>query len=769
MSWAVPVLAGLGIVATLACSDDPPSTAEPPSETPTAVRPSPTDTRTEEPEPTATATLAPTPAPNLEEALSAGRELRRSGRLDEAASVLSAAAQSREPEALAELGIVLLEKGDPGEAADVLRRAEVGYRLNGDDQSAGAIAYQLGRTLSQAGDTPGALAALARADAAGVPGLHSYVNLLQGDIHQAAGDVAQAVAAWDEVATTAPEAALRVEARLRSGEARIDALAFDQAAADFSAALADAVSPNETTAALWGLARAQRVLGDPAFGTSLLEIVANYPTSARADDALAMLVDAGQPPSGLIGGIVAYRHGNYASAQEQLTAYLALGPTGVDLQSALFYLAATEEELGLHPEAIAHYDAARAAAPDGPLADNAAWWAARVGEWVLPASDLVVRYRDLALSYPYSEFAVEAGFRAGYLHLLHGNPIAAGDEWLALSSAGSVPAERFDLWLGWKALRDGRPEDAAVDLARASAVDRVSFWSERAEALLAGDPLAPKATLAFRPLQVSPEVETGAVREWLQAGTPDPFGSVDAAIPGAATAATLVEAGLLDQAASLLFAQLETDDPWKLFYLMELTHRLRLTEVSFRAAARLLNTAPPGAQLAAPRELWRLAYPVDYLDEVSAAAEANGLDPLLLYAIMRQESGFDANIGSSAGALGLMQVIPSTGEEIATTLGEEFSTGALLLPATSIRYGAYYIGRQLEAFDGDVYAALAAYNGGPGNAARWLEAGQGDPELFFEAIDFSETRRYVQYVMENLAAYRYAWWGLEAPSLVATP
>jgi soluble lytic murein transglycosylase len=331
-----------------------------------------------------------------------------------------------------------------------------------------------------------------------------------------------------------------------------------------------------------------------------------------------------------------------------------------------------------------------------------------------------------------------------------------------------VPAERFDLWLGWKALRDGREEDARASLSKAAVQPPVSFWSERAEALLAGETMAPASSLGFHALPAETDIDLTAVKGYVAGRSADPYGAQEAAIPAAGAAVALVEVGLLDQAAGLLFAELDEGDAWKLYYLLELTLELRLTEVSFRAATFLLQTVPAADRLAAPRELWQLAYPLDYVEEVAGSAEEYDVDPLLLYAIMRQESGFDANIGSSAGALGLMQVIPPTGEGIAAALEEEFEVGHLLLPAVSVRFGAYYISEQLQAFDGNLYAALAAYNGGPGNAARWLEAAPGDPELFFEAIDFSETRRYVQQVTENLAD-RYAWWGLQAPSLVESP
>jgi soluble lytic murein transglycosylase len=70
-----------------------------------------------------------------------------------------------------------------------------------------------------------------------------------------------------------------------------------------------------------------------------------------------------------------------------------------------------------------------------------------------------------------------------------------------------------------------------------------------------------------------------------------------------------------------------------------------------------------------------------------------------------------------------------------------------------VPFGVYYLYEQLQAFNGNVYAALAAYNGGPGNSATWLRVSGGDPDLFLQAITFSETRTYVRRIYEQYAVY----------------
>jgi soluble lytic murein transglycosylase len=110
------------------------------------------------------------------------------------------------------------------------------------------------------------------------------------------------------------------------------------------------------------------------------------------------------------------------------------------------------------------------------------------------------------------------------------------------------------------------------------------------------------------------------------------------------------------------------------------------------------------------------------------------------------------------GALGLTQVMPATGENIAAQLGVEGHTqGDLLKPEVSARFGAYYLATQIEGFGGNIGAALAAYNAGPGNAARWTETSGNDVDLLVETVDFDETRTYLEHVLANYAFYRYAY------------
>jgi soluble lytic murein transglycosylase len=154
----------------------------------------------------------------------------------------------------------------------------------------------------------------------------------------------------------------------------------------------------------------------------------------------------------------------------------------------------------------------------------------------------------------------------------------------------------------------------------------------------------------------------------------------------------------------------------------------------------------------------RLEYPLDFVPTLQAESKAAGIDPLFFAALIRQESLWDPAAGSSAGALGLTQVIPPTGQGIADALGVEgFVADDLFRPSVSLRFGAYYAGEQLRQYQGNALAALAAYNAGPTNAARWLAEASATPADFVERVDIPETQHYVEVILEHYAHYVKAY------------
>jgi soluble lytic murein transglycosylase len=163
-----------------------------------------------------------------------------------------------------------------------------------------------------------------------------------------------------------------------------------------------------------------------------------------------------------------------------------------------------------------------------------------------------------------------------------------------------------------------------------------------------------------------------------------------------------------------------------------------------------------------PEELWLLAYPRGYWDSIRSRAQQRGLDPYFVAAIIREESQFSPEALSRAGARGLMQVMPATGEWAARKIGlSEFDRERLFDSGTAINIGTWYISRLMERFKGDLLLTAAAYNAGPEAVAAWISLnGYGDErDAFVEAIPYLETRNYVKKVLRNYAEYKRIYGG----------
>ena len=156
------------------------------------------------------------------------------------------------------------------------------------------------------------------------------------------------------------------------------------------------------------------------------------------------------------------------------------------------------------------------------------------------------------------------------------------------------------------------------------------------------------------------------------------------------------------------------------------------------------------------RHLLRVTFPFPYRDLVRMEAEEWGIDPIMMAAMIRQESAFKADIVSRAGAIGLMQVMPPTGAELARTHGPRpFTEGALSQPEVNLHLGAAFFGDMSARYDNDLPLVLSAYNAGPTRATRWRNYPEvSDPYRFTERIPINETRGYVKSVRRNLGLYR---------------
>lgn len=152
-------------------------------------------------------------------------------------------------------------------------------------------------------------------------------------------------------------------------------------------------------------------------------------------------------------------------------------------------------------------------------------------------------------------------------------------------------------------------------------------------------------------------------------------------------------------------------------------------------------------------KLAEMFYPRLWSCEVSDAAEKTGASEELIWAVMRRESKFRRRVISRAGAVGLMQLLPSTAADVAARVGIAPEETDLNQPDQNVLLGASYIMQLVRRFDGDLPRAVAAYNAGASNVMRWNALGARDWIEWVEEIPYAQTREYVRSVLENREVY----------------
>ncbi len=541
-------------------------------------------------------------------------------------------------------------------------------------------------------------------------------------------------------------------------------------------------------------------LSDQAFAR-YQDSVNNYPRAFDSYTALVELVNAGQPVDELNRGLVDYFAGMYGPAIEAFNRYLEAG--GVDGGTALYYLAQCQRANGYYNAAIDDWEALIQNYPDHRFY-AAAWedvadtqWyylndytagskmlldfvalhsgateapdylyqAGRIlerGGYLTQAADVWARIID---EYPSSEDAYPGLFLSGLTYYRLGNydqSLLTFQRLLVL--AGDVEDQaRAWLWIGKNKSIRGDLAGAQAAWQEAARVDPTGYYGERSFELLDGK--EPFQGVADYNLTYDLEAERFQAETWMYATFAisreiSLTGLADlASNPYYIKASALWELGLYVSARSEFEnLRLEVkDDPISTYRLMNDFLERGINRSAILACHRILTLAGKDDEisLTVPRYFNHIRYGVYYPNIILPAAQAEGLDPLLLLSLIRQESLFEGFAESTAGARGPMQIMPTTGQEIVNSMSwpANYSSADLYRPSINIPLGARYLSRQITYFNGEIYTALAAYNGGPGNATSWRDLSGSDPDLFLETIRYEETRTYLKYIYLNYHNY----------------
>ena len=196
------------------------------------------------------------------------------------------------------------------------------------------------------------------------------------------------------------------------------------------------------------------------------------------------------------------------------------------------------------------------------------------------------------------------------------------------------------------------------------------------------------------------------------------------------------------------------DNYYNLIFCLE---KLKKFQQAHGYADRLSRFQPlRGRNNAIPVELYRLLYPLYYTNLLQKHTTKYEIDPLFVAAMIREESRYNADIVSYAGAIGLMQIMPANGPEFASRLKiPRFNTKMLYNPDINIQMGSWYMKSLMDQFDNNHALVAGAYNGGPGRMRRWIAAKKiPDLDEFIEDIGIDQTRRHIKKVIDSYNIYQ---------------
>ena len=647
------------------------------------------------------------------------------------------------------------------------------------------VRLQRGLCAAGLGDHRAALSFFSNS-ASGFEPIEGYIRVWEARSFHALGQTDSATIRYDAIVNGDYGRTLYRSATFEAAR-HFEALEDHEAVADVYQKLLD--RGVRSSAALLGLSHAIEAAGDSSEAQGLrLRLIRDYPSSRGALSALR----ASEPLQGekeiFYGAICYARHGKYRTAARLLKdltrssadpvwrgrAQFELGKVyygkrdyrsarsafrrayeKYQVPKALLEEARSEIRLGADLDGARHFESFAKGFPNVPGAAEGLWQAAMAYERRGHPKNAGRVFLLLARQYPKSEFAEQARWRAGYLQFKRGNYEEAARTFLILANRteeGYLRDQGY-YWAGKCYQRLDRDEEWSFWLTRASEGFPASYYSARARAVL------------------------GTIDETY------PYVSEDSTATGANYTPThalargdLLAALGLYQEAEAEYRSTESSYHRNRFALNDLLHRyerINVMDRALRISNDLLNLDRDSGVPMSLASFKRL-YPTYYWGSIYKSAQETNLDPNLILAIMRQESAFNRKATSSAGARGLMQLMPATGRDMARKVKVKgFKVKDLWQASTSIRLGSQHLSDHLKYFSKkdeprQLGLALSAYNAGLEPARRWSRRlPKDDVDEFVESIPYRETRNYVKLVYRNYQVYSYLQDG--EPGEIETP
>lgn len=496
---------------------------------------------------------------------------------------------------------------------------------------------------------------------------------------------------------------------------------YDKAVEVFTKLLDKPLAPPRRADVMVRAGVALHNLGRRAEAATILEqMTRSYPSDARAHEALYWL------------GRSYGKMGDYERALKVYQKLLDRFPQSEWADDALFFTATIHREAGDMKKALRFYTRMGLEYPASKYADSAVWWRAwalyTAGEYRKTEQTL----QELVNTYPRSFLVNQARYWQGRAAEKAGKPARALAYYERVLKAGPYTyygyraAERRDGLAASGTTAALTAAEGAEPCANGICADDLltdfdleegpPVWTDETRRMLAAEP-AFRKTLELMSLNMRRE----AARElWLLQGAKS------------RRRGTLI--GLS-----------------KAFF--ELGDYGRSLQLVLRNYEPFLDRPRDGT----PDDLWLLAYPQGHWESIQFYARKYGQDPYFVAAVIREESRFFTDALSPAGARGLMQVMPTTGEWVAKRIKlDGFERAKLFESDTAIHIGTWYLGHLMKQFKGDPLLAAAAYNAGPEAVAGWIAryGYNGERDVFVETIPFMETRGYVKKVLRNYYEYK---------------
>jgi soluble lytic murein transglycosylase len=648
------------------------------------------------------------------------------------------------------------------------------------------------------------------------PELADYAVVLMADHHFATSRYSEAAALYGQVVEKYPRSSLIARAAFKRAQALFESNAYPQAAEAYDSFLRDNPRSEFAPAAGLGLGRALTAEADLAQAVRAYQDVwVRYPGLSNDRDvetALALLKASGVEIPELASAELYERGRNlfqaslHESAVETFMKFLEKEPNSPDRPDAMYRTGVSLYYLGKRGEAAVILEKMTREYPSDARAAESLYWLGRsyskLGDW----DHGLKTFQKLIEVFPDSEWCDDALFLIGNIYREAGDMTKAGQYYdrLVREYPDSKYADSAIWWKAWWHYTSGnytKAEHTLQDLVnrypRSFLVNQALYWQGRAAEKREEHSLAGR--YYERVLKKGPYTYYGyraAERKAIlgAAVVMNPDDSADAAMACAETSCsddplTTVDT---DEGPSLWTEEMKQvlSKEERFRKILELMHldmkkeaavelwaakdgmprrRSALIELSkvffelgdfyhsliivLRTSEHYLEGPVPGVS----SELWLLAYPQGYWESIVTYAGKYHQDPYFIAAIIKEESQFRTEALSPAGARGLMQVMPATGEWVARVNSiAGFDREKLFESDMAINIGTWYVSQLMKRFKNDPLLVAAAYNAGPEAVQGWIAKNgyQGARDQFVELIPYAETRGYVKKVLRNYAEYK---------------